>query len=111
MPSPGHFEIPRARHHDRSRSRRFVVPCGIAALTVALASACGGARAANAGGVGVLADSIYDVVITNGRIVDGTGNAWFYGEIAIRGDRIARIERRGSQRFLWNKNAVTGGTR
>ena len=53
----------------------------------------------------------YDVVITNGRIVDGTGNAWFYGEIAIRGDRIAMIERRGSQRFLWNKNAATGGTR
>ena len=68
MPSPGHFEIPRARQHDRSRSRRFVVPCGIAALTVALASACGGARAANAGGVGVLADSIYDVVITNGAV-------------------------------------------
>jgi hypothetical protein len=59
MPSPGHFEIPRARQHDRSRSRRFVVPCGIAALTVALASACGGARAANAGGVGVLAEGKY----------------------------------------------------
>jgi len=33
----------------------------------------------------------YDVVITNGRIVDGTGNAWYYGDVAIRGDRIARI--------------------
>ena len=33
----------------------------------------------------------YDVVITGGRIVDGTGNPWFYGDLAIRGDRIARI--------------------
>src|SRR3990172_8813742 len=33
----------------------------------------------------------YDVVITGGRIVDGTGAAWFYGDLAIQGDRIARI--------------------
>jgi dihydroorotase/N-acyl-D-amino-acid deacylase len=33
----------------------------------------------------------YDVVITGGRIVDGSGNAWFYGDIAVKGDRIARI--------------------
>ena len=32
-----------------------------------------------------------DVLITNGRIVDGTGNAWFYGDVAITGDRIERI--------------------
>jgi N-acyl-D-amino-acid deacylase len=33
----------------------------------------------------------YDLVIANGRVVDGSGNAWFYGDVAIRGDRIARI--------------------
>ena len=33
----------------------------------------------------------YDLVITNGRIVDGTGNPWFYGDVAINGDHIARI--------------------
>ncbi len=33
----------------------------------------------------------YDVVITNGKIVDGTGNPWFYGDLAISGDHIARI--------------------
>lgn len=33
----------------------------------------------------------YDVVITNGRVVDGTGAAWQLGDLAIRGDRIARI--------------------
>ncbi len=33
----------------------------------------------------------YDVLITNARIVDGTGNPSFYGSIAIRGDSIAAI--------------------
>jgi N-acyl-D-amino-acid deacylase len=32
-----------------------------------------------------------DVLITGGRIVDGTGNAWFYGDVALSGDRIERI--------------------
>jgi N-acyl-D-amino-acid deacylase len=33
----------------------------------------------------------YDVLIKNGRIMDGTGNPWFYGDVAIRGDRIVEI--------------------
>src|SRR5512145_613435 len=33
----------------------------------------------------------FDIVISGGRIVDGTGNAWYYGDVGIRGDRIARI--------------------
>ncbi len=33
----------------------------------------------------------FDVVISGGRIVDGTGNAWFYGDVGIRGDRIATV--------------------
>jgi dihydroorotase/N-acyl-D-amino-acid deacylase len=37
----------------------------------------------------------FDLIIANGRIVDGTGNAWFYGDLAIRGDHIARIVPRG----------------
>ena len=37
----------------------------------------------------------FDVVITNGRIVDGTGAAWFWGDVGVRGDRIARIAPRG----------------
>jgi len=37
------------------------------------------------------AQDTYDVLILNGRIVDGAGNAWFYGDLAIRDDRIARI--------------------
>jgi dihydroorotase/N-acyl-D-amino-acid deacylase len=37
----------------------------------------------------------YDVVIANGKIVDGTGNAWFYGDVGIAGDRIVRIAKPG----------------
>jgi N-acyl-D-amino-acid deacylase len=36
-------------------------------------------------------DEPYDLLITGGRIVDGTGNPWFYGDLAVRGDRIAAI--------------------
>lgn len=32
-----------------------------------------------------------DVLIIGGRIIDGTGNAWFYGDLALSGDRIERI--------------------
>jgi len=32
-----------------------------------------------------------DVLITNARIVDGTGNPWFYGDVALAGNRIERI--------------------
>ena len=38
----------------------------------------------------------YDVIIVNGRIIDGTGAAWFYGDIALRDDRIVRIAPRGA---------------
>jgi len=33
----------------------------------------------------------FDILIKNGKIVDGTGNPWFYGDIGIRGDTIAEI--------------------
>src|SRR3954469_5346440 len=33
----------------------------------------------------------YDVLITNARIVDGTGNPWYRGAVATRGDRIAYV--------------------
>jgi len=37
------------------------------------------------------ADPSYDVVIANGKIVDGSGNPWFYGNVAIEKGHIARI--------------------
>ena len=100
MTIPCELDIPRVCHDDIRAKRRCVVRHGLAALTLAVTAACGGARAANINGAGVAADSVYDLVIANGRIVDGAGNAWFYGDVAIRGDRIVRVVRRGSQQPL-----------
>lgn len=33
----------------------------------------------------------YDLVIRNGRIIDGTGSPWYSGDLAIRGGRIAAL--------------------
>ena len=36
-------------------------------------------------------DAPFDVLILNGRVVDGTGAPWFYGDVGINGDRISAI--------------------
>ncbi len=38
-------------------------------------------------------DVRYDLVIRNGKIVDGTSNPWFTGDVAIRGDRLVAVGR------------------
>ena len=40
----------------------------------------------------------FDVVLENGRVIDGTGAGWFLGDVGITGDRIARIGAAGSLR-------------
>jgi hypothetical protein len=37
------------------------------------------------------AQETYDVIIRNGKVVDGTGNPWILADVGIRGDRIVRI--------------------
>ncbi len=37
------------------------------------------------------AGSAFDVLITGGRVIDGTGSPWYSGDVAIRGGRIAAI--------------------
>ena len=39
--------------------------------------------------------SEYQIVLANGKIVDGCGNPWFWGDLAIQDGRIARIGRPG----------------
>src|SRR5688572_13954345 len=39
----------------------------------------------------------YDLLITNARIVDGSGNPWFRSDVAIKDGRIARIGRLGPE--------------
>src|SRR5215218_2884882 len=36
-------------------------------------------------------EPVYDLVIVNGRVVDGTGNPWFRADVALKNGRIARI--------------------
>jgi dihydroorotase/N-acyl-D-amino-acid deacylase len=60
-------------------------------------TACAAAYVAPASGsTSASTDAAYDVVIANGKVVDGAGNAWFYGDVGIRGDRIATVTRRGA---------------
>lgn len=56
--------------------KSWLLPC----LMLFLAAACLAAQEAQ-----------YDLVIKNGRIVDGTGSPWYAGDVAIRGGRIAAI--------------------
>ncbi|MFN6374761.1 MAG: hypothetical protein ACK4YD_06300, partial [Chitinophagia bacterium] len=34
-----------------------------------------------------------DLIITNGRIIDGTGNSWFRADVAVKGDRIMAVQK------------------
>jgi N-acyl-D-amino-acid deacylase len=71
----------RRRSPESSRGRGALIA---ACLAVSLAACDRGPR--------------YDVVIENGRLVDGTGNPWMYGDVGINGDRIVAIVPRGALR-------------
>lgn len=62
----------------------------IALLTTLLFSASGHRAASSA--------AEFDLVITNGRIVDGTGNPWFAGSVAVKDGRIADIGQIAAER-------------
>ena len=94
----GFFEAtpPRRTEVTMSRARPFAT-----LLTVSLLSACAGSTPPPAAPllpepeppapVEVDPGVDYDLIIENGRVVDGTGSAWFYGDVAVKDGRIARI--------------------
>jgi len=49
----------------------------------------------------------FDLVLANGRILDGCGNPWFWGDLAIRDGRIAGIAPPGT--LQGKRNLDTGG--
>jgi N-acyl-D-amino-acid deacylase len=56
----------------------------LSALAITLTAACASVPRGPAA-------TRYDVLITNARIVDGTGNPWYRGSVATIGDRIAYV--------------------
>jgi len=56
----------------------------LSALAITLTAACASVPRGPAA-------TRYDVLITNARIVDGTGNPWYRGSVAIIADRIAYV--------------------
>ena len=73
-------------------------------VVIAALSAC-----ASSGGISSSAmapNGSFDVIIENGRVVDGTGAAWYFGDVALRGDRIAAIGPRGAFRSALSRERV-----
>ncbi|MEX2571603.1 MAG: D-aminoacylase [Gemmatimonadota bacterium] len=69
---------------SRSARRQSPRPSRLSPLLLALALVWAMAPTA-------LAAQSYDILIRNGRLLDGTGNPWYYGDVAISGDRIAAV--------------------
>ncbi len=67
-------------------------------LALAALAACASAAPAPPASPAAAVGEGYDLVILGGRVVDGTGAAWFHGDLGIRGDRIARIAPAGMLR-------------
>jgi dihydroorotase/N-acyl-D-amino-acid deacylase len=59
-----------------------------AAASLAIVGAC---AARSAPPSAYVPPAAYDLVIEHARVVDGTGNPWFYGDIGITDGRIARV--------------------
>jgi dihydroorotase/N-acyl-D-amino-acid deacylase len=64
--------------------------------SIALAAAC--ARQPSTASPLPVATGEFDIILESGHVVDGTGSAWFLGDVAIAGNRIARIGPAGSLR-------------
>jgi N-acyl-D-amino-acid deacylase len=56
-------------------------------LAMGLSFAADNAKPRSASGV------VYDVVIVNGQVIDGSGNPWFYADVAVKGGKIVKIGR------------------
>ena len=54
----------------------------------------------------VLSAETYDTILLNGRVMDGTGGAWFLGDVAIQGDRITAIKPAGMLREVTAKRRI-----
>jgi N-acyl-D-amino-acid deacylase len=53
-----------------------------------------------------LAQTNYDVIIRNGKIIDGAGNPWFYGDVGIIKNKVAAIGDLSQSKALKNIDAT-----
>jgi dihydroorotase/N-acyl-D-amino-acid deacylase len=90
-----------ARRRSRALRTRVVFACAILVIAAALLLPAPAAvesftvERSAAKSIGVMAAD-YDLVIRNGRVIDGTGRRSFVADVAVRGDRIVRVGRVGA---------------
>ena len=70
---------------NRSRARRAPFARKLTILGVVAILSCALAPSP------IAQNQPYDLLLRNGRIVDGTGSSWYRGDVAVRGDTIVRI--------------------
>jgi dihydroorotase/N-acyl-D-amino-acid deacylase len=71
---------------------RHTVVLAAIVFSIAAVAGCVAKTVASSGATGsAVVEGPFDVVITNGRVVDGTGNPWYYADVAIRDGRIAAV--------------------
>jgi N-acyl-D-aspartate/D-glutamate deacylase len=77
--------LPRRRRarHRIARPARTQLPVILLAALAALAALVSGPT--------LVAAQQYDLLITNGRLLDGTGSPWYYADVAVSGDRIVMV--------------------
>jgi|GEM_PF-6213180 len=75
-----------AHQRTDARIKRFVI-----AVLIAAALGC---AACTTSPIATPAAQRFDLVIENGRVIDGTGAARFHGDIGITGDRISVVTTR-----------------
>lgn len=89
-----HYKPPLGSHQCRDLPRRNIERRPMPALSrIARIAVLAGACLTPTIATVFAAEPEYDLLIRNGRIADGTGNPWFYGDVAVRGDRIVAVGR------------------